>query len=135
MPTVVVLPEPCSPAMRITAGGVDRKLEARGFTAHHGSQLAMHDPDERLARREAADDLLAERLLLHARDEILHHRQRDVGLEQRHAHLAQTLGDVGFGEPRFAAELLDDAREALGEVVEHRIRAVVAGRRSGIMPR
>ena len=79
----------------------------------------MHDADQRLSRREAADHFRAHRLFLHCGDEILHHRQRHVGLEQRDAHLAQRFLDVGFGEARFAADRLDDAREAGGQVVEH----------------
>ena len=43
-------------------------------------------------------------LRLDAVDEALHHRQRDVGLEQRHAHLAQRLGDVLFGDAAAAAQ-------------------------------
>ena len=87
--------------------------------AHQLRQLAVHHADQRLARREAADHFLAERLLLHARDEVLHHRQADVGVEQREAHFAQRLLDVVLGEARVAAQRLDDAGEALREGVEH----------------
>ena len=80
----------------------------------------MHDADERLARRQRARHLLAHRLLAHARDEVLDDRQRDVGLEEREAHLAQRVGDVGFREARLSAQRLDDARQALREVLEHR---------------
>ena len=89
LPAVVVLPEPCSPAIRMTAGGGDARLSPAFSPPISRGQLAVHDADQRLARRQAADHLLAERLLAHARDEILDHRQRDVGFEQRHAHLAQ----------------------------------------------
>ncbi len=82
----------------------------------------MDDADERLSRRQRADDLVADRLLPHVRDEFLDDGQRDVGLEQRKANFAQRVGDVGVGETRFAAQLFDDARESLREIVEHRIR-------------
>ena len=60
------------------------------------------------------------RLVAHGGDEVLDDRQRDVGLEQREAHFAQRVLDVGVGQPRFAAQLLHDAAEPLGQVVEHR---------------
>ncbi len=72
----------------------------------------MHDADQRLSRRETADHLLAERSLAHLLNEMLHHRQRDVGFQQRDAHFAQRVLHVGFGEARFAADRLDDLREA-----------------------
>jgi len=71
----------------------------------------VHYADEGLARGEAGGHLLPERLLLHPGDEVAHHRQRDVGFQQRHTHLAQRFLDVGIGETRFAADRLDDARE------------------------
>ena len=73
----------------------------------------MDDADQRLPGRQRADDLLADRLVLDRRDEVLDDRQRDVGLEQREPHLAQRVLDVGVGEPRLAAQLLDDARQPL----------------------
>ena len=79
----------------------------------------MDDADQRLAGRERTDDFLADRLGPDCGDEFLDDGQRDVGLEQGEAHLAQRVADVGLGEARFAAELLDDAAEPLGQVIEH----------------
>jgi hypothetical protein len=53
-------------------------------------------------------------------DEVLHDRQRDVGLEQRQAHLAQRLVDVALGERAAAAQPVEDLAEALTQIVEHR---------------
>ena len=72
----------------------------------------MHHADQRLARRQAADNFGAERGGTHRVDEVLHHRQRDVGFEQRDAHFAQRFLDVRLGKARLAANGLDDAREA-----------------------
>ena len=77
----------------------------------------MHQADQGLPRREAADHFLAERACAHRLDEVLHHRQCDVGLKQRDAHFAQRILDVRFGEPRFAADLLHDLRQPRGQVV------------------
>ena len=49
----------------------------------------------------------------------LHHRQRDVGVEEREAHLAQRLLDVVFGEARVAADRLDDLGEPACQGVQH----------------
>jgi len=42
----------------------------------------------------------------------------------RDAHLAQRVLDVGFGEPRLAAQRLHRARKALRQMVEHGKRLV-----------
>ena len=109
---MVVLPEPCRPAIRITAGGATARSSPAFASAHQARQFAVHDADQRLPRREAADHLLAERLRAHRVDEMLHDRQRDVGLQQRDAHFAQRFLHVRLGEARFAADRLDDFREA-----------------------
>ena len=91
----------------------------RFLAADDGRQLALHDADQRLARRKARDDVFAERLFLDAGNEFAHDRQRHVGFEQRQADFAQHLGGVGFGQARFAAHGLDHAREPLGQVIQH----------------
>ncbi len=95
------------------------KVEADVRLAHQARQLAVHHADQRLPRRQAADHLLAHRLRADRGDEVLHHRQRAVGLEQRDAHLAQRVLHVRLGEASLAANGLDDAREARSEVIEH----------------
>ena len=87
--------------------------------AHRRGELAVDDADQRLARRERAHHLGAERLVLDAGDEVAHHRQRDVGLEQGHAHFAQHVLDVVFGDAGLAAHRLDEAAEPFGEVGSH----------------
>jgi hypothetical protein len=77
----------------------------------------MDDADQRLARRQRADDLLAERFFPDAGGEVLDHRQRDVGFEQGHAYFAQHVGNVVFGQSGLAAQVFYDATEALGKVV------------------
>ena len=67
----------------------------------------------------AGVDLRAERALLHALEEIAHDRQIDVGLEQRHAHVAQRFADVVLGELAHARKTLARSGESLGERLEH----------------
>ena len=51
---VVVLPAPCRPASRITAGGRVARSSGAAASPISARQLAVHDADERLARRERA---------------------------------------------------------------------------------
>jgi len=77
--------------------------------AHGGGELLVDDAHQGLARLERAHDLLAERLVLDAGNEVAHHGQGHVGFEQRHAHFAQHVGDIGFGDAGLAADGLDQA--------------------------
>ena len=109
LPAVVVLPEPCRPAIRITAGGCDGEIERRrsprpsGASSSRCTTPTSACPGVRLPITSSPSALRAHRV-----DEMLHHRQRDVGLEQRDAHFAQRVLDVGLGEARLAADRLDD---------------------------
>ena len=94
-------------------------LRFRKIAADQQRELALHDADQRLPGRQAADDFLAERLLLDARDEVAHHGKRDVGFEQGHAHLAQHVLHVLLGESSLAAHGLDDARQLGGQLFQH----------------
>ena len=103
LPAVVVLPEPWRPtiidagrppALAVAERGVDR--------AHERLELVVADLDEVVLRRDPHDALLrldlglddlADRLLADARDEALHHLERDVRLEQRDADVAQRVVD------------------------------------------
>ena len=96
-----------------------RQVQTCGLAAHQCSEFALHHADQRLTGREAAHHILTERLFLHLGDEIAHHRQRHISLEQGNAHLAQGVLNIVFGQTRLTAQGLDDARQALGQVVEH----------------
>ena len=116
------------------AGGLARTLQA-GHEHHHRwlrgeiqglvglahdlDEFLVHHLDERLARREALGDLLAEGPLTHVVCEGLDHRQGDVGLEQGDADLPDRFTDGLVGEPTLAAQLLDRPGKALGKLFEH----------------
>jgi hypothetical protein len=103
--------------------------ELRLHRTHQGGELFLADPDEVLARRDPMGaaagvlhpgfDLLPQAALLHASQEILHHLEVDVGLEQRHANVAQGLVDVLLGELPNSREPLVCALEAPAEDLEH----------------
>jgi hypothetical protein len=69
-------------------------------------------------------------------DEVLHHRQRDVRLEQRHAHLPQRVADVVLGDAAAPLEGVAGTRQAVSQVLEHGAcrRRLRAGRSGGIIP-
>ena len=93
----------------------------------------MNDADQRLTRRQALVDLLADDLGADRVDERLDDRQRDVRFEQRHAHLAQGVVDVLVGQAPAAAQAFDDALQALGQFVEHgkAMKRLAVGRLAG----
>ena len=92
-----------------------REVEVGNAFAHRRDQLAVDDADERLAGRQRSGDLGAERTLLDPGDEVANDRQRDVGLEQSDAHLAQHFLDVLVGDAGRAAHRLDESAQAVGE--------------------
>ncbi len=101
-----------------------RPVEVGVDRAHQLDELVLADLDEVLLGRggERAvadlgaqlDDGLAERLLLDAVEEGLDDLELDVGLEQRHAHVAQRLFDVVLGELGDAGEARLRVPKALG---------------------
>ncbi len=96
-------------ARRLTDAGFDAKdVLVYEPAPRKGNLVARYRAHQRLSGREAADHFLAERLLLHLGDELLHHRQACIGVEQREPHLAQHLLHVVFGKPRVSAQRFDD---------------------------
>ena len=101
----VVLPDPCSPAIRITVGGRGEKLRPADGAAHQLGQLLGDDLHDLLAGVQPADDLGAEAALLQLRGELPDDLEVDVRLEQREADLAHRSVDVLLGQGAAAAHL------------------------------
>jgi hypothetical protein len=89
-------------------GGLGGEGQGRGVLAHQVGKFPVHHADELLAGGEAGEHLLAHGLFLHPGDEVAHHGQGHVGLQQGHAYLAQGVLDIGFGQAALAAQILDD---------------------------
>jgi hypothetical protein len=103
------LPEPCRPAIRITDGGVQGQVQAGGdLAAQHVDQAVIDDLDHLVGRLDRADDRLARSAFLGLADEVLDHRQGDVGFQQGDANLAQRLVDVFLGQHAATAEAVED---------------------------
>ncbi len=97
----------------IGIGGAALRSMRLAFAAQRLDQLVVHDLHDKLARRHRLDELGADRLLLHLLGEGARHIERDVGLEQRAADLAQRLLDVGFTQRAAPRQLVEDATQAI----------------------
>ena len=96
-----------------------REVEVGDRAAQHFDQVIVHDLDHHLAGRHRADDVGADRLGPHLVDELADHRERDVGLEQRRAHLAQRRVDIGLGERTAPAKLVEYVAQPFAQTFEH----------------
>ena len=79
----------------------------------------MDDLDDLLAGRDGTDDVFADGARADLVDERLDDGQRNVGLDQRIADLAERLVDIGLGKRAAAAEPVEHAAEAGLQTVEH----------------
>ncbi len=57
-------------------------------------------------------------------DKILDHRQRHIGLQQRHAHLAQRVLDIFFGESGFAGNTAQALGQAITQALKHGLHSL-----------
>ena len=104
-----------------------REGEARVAGAHQRGELVVDDLHDLLAGRDALQHLLAERLLAHARDEVLDDVEVDVGLQQGQADLPHRARNRLFVEPPALAQIAESALEPIGKRVEHAVRVLGAG--------
>ncbi len=91
---------------------IERQILVGG--AHQLFQLGANDLHERLARGQTLRHLGTNRALLDPIDEILHHRQRDVSLEQRHPHFTKGVLDIVLGQLGLAGDMTKRLRETIG---------------------
>ena len=100
----------------------DRELPERetGFAlAHQLRELVVHDLHDLLARRQALEDCLPHGTLADPRDEVAHHREVDVGLEQGEADLAHGARNRFLVESSLLAKIAEGALQLVGQAVEH----------------
>jgi hypothetical protein len=86
-----------------------RKGELGPAGAHELRQLLMDDPHDFLAGRQALRHGGAARALANAADEVLHHFEVDVGLEQGEADLAHRPREILLREDSAAAQITQRA--------------------------
>jgi len=76
--------------------------------AQRPHQFVVDDLDHLLARRQAAHHFLADSAFAHAANELLHHLEVDVSLQQRQAHLAHGDVDVALGQLAALLQVVED---------------------------
>ena len=96
----------------------DRRLAGAGEGL---DQMVVDDLDHHLAGRDRADDILSDRLFAHRGDEVAHHRQRDIGLQQRDPDLAHRHADIVLAERAAPAQPVENLAETIAEGVEHAV--------------
>ena len=117
---MVVLPEPCRPTIRIGTGGGGVEVERhRALAAERLDHHVVDDLDDLLAGGDGAQHLGADGAFADLGDEVAHHRQGHVGVEQGEADFAQRFGDVGLAQRAAAAQAVEDAGELVGQGFEH----------------
>ena len=116
---LVVLPEPCRPAIRTTVGGRPAKVIFSVSPPRMRVSSALTILTTCWLGSSACDRVAPIASVADAGDDVAGDADVDVGLEQGGADLPHDLVDVGLGQAALAAQPLDDALEADGEVVEH----------------
>ena len=99
--------------------------------AHQLFQLGADDLHEGLPRGQTLGHFGANGAILDLADEVLDHRQSHVSLEQGHAHFAQRILDVVFGQLGLARDVTQRLGQAIGKIFEHARSFIGATRRAG----
>ena len=89
------------------------------MAAEDVDELVADDFDDLLGGREGGEDFLAHGLRLDGLDELLDDLEVDVGLQQRHADLAQRRLDVGFAQRAAAAQAVEHPCQAIAKALKH----------------
>ena len=98
------------------------EVDGLALGAERCDQFVMDDLDHHLAGRDRLDHGGADRLLADLLGKGTHHVERDVGLQQRAAHLAHRRIDVGLAERAAPRQPVQNAAKLFRQVVEHRFK-------------
>ena len=109
------------------------QLELGGLRAEELGQLLVDDLHDLLACVQPLGDLLVQRPLAHARDEVVDDLEVDVGLDQREPDLAHRARDRLLVEAPALAQAAERGAEPFGKGVEHRQLSVDGPLRSRAM--
>ncbi len=100
------------------------ELEARRVAAEQLDQLVPNDLDDLFGGRKGSKHLGANGLHADVLDEVLDDVEVHVGFEQCNADLAQSFGDVFFGQRALASKGLEGALQLVCKGLEHRFLRV-----------
>ena len=134
LPLVVVLPEPCRPAIRMTVGGCEANLKRAvslpSSSINSSRTILMTCSVGESAVITSVPTALTRMCSIRSLSDV----EVDVGFEQRDADFAQGFGDVFFGERALAAKVLEGALQFFCKVLKHRSIQVYRGSGQAIHP-
>ena len=109
-------------------------LDLALLTAEQRDQLLVDDLHDLLPGRQRFEHVTADRALADPVDERAGDAEVDVGLEQRHAHLAQADLDVLLGQAAAAGEAPERRGQAVAECFEDHqaVTVAIAGAQLGL---
>lgn len=114
-------------------GGIE--VERGGIAAEELGEFVVEDFDDLFARFDGFEDIDAEGFFFDAGDEIFGDGELDVGFEESDADFAQGIGDVGFGDAAYAAEVAEGFIEGVSERLEHNERWKVVREQGSVVMR
>ena|SRR5205823_4778344 len=79
----------------------------------------MKNLNDLLARRDTAQDFLAQSFFLYAGDKTFRDLEIDIRFEQREAHLPQRVVNVRLADRAVTAQVLEDVLKLIAELREH----------------
>ena len=94
------------------------EIDGLAVGTERGDQFVMDDLDHHLAGRDRLDDGGADRLLADAIGEASDNVERDVGFQQRAAHLAHRGVDIGFRQRTAARQPIEYPTKLFRQIVE-----------------
>ena len=83
------------------------------------NHFVPHDSENLLRRGERRQNILADSLFPHARDEVTDDPEVHIGLEKRHPQLFERSVYVRFGELDFSTECLDNSLKPRRDLLKH----------------
>ena len=101
---------------------VTAELEVLDLTAQHLDHPVVDDLYDLLAGRDRAQHVVSDGLFLDRVEQRAHRRQRRIGFQQGHAHLAQRRLHVARGERSPPGEAPENVAEPLRQSFEHACR-------------
>ena len=96
------------------------QVDGDAFLAQHGDEFVMDDLDHHLAGLDRLQHLGADGLFADLVGEFLDDLERDVGFQQRTAHLAHRRGDILLRQRATASEAAEDRTEPFLKAFKHR---------------
>ena len=108
---------------------ISRETQFRFNAAENADQFILDDLDHLLGRGKRCQDFLAQSFPADVLNQLFDDLEVDIGLEQSHADLLQSLLDILLGELSLPAQVFEDTLEFLCKAFKHVRLAVRTPRR------